>query len=204
MKINIYVNGNKFKVNSGLTIIKALETLNIRLNRYCYNERLGISGNCRSCIVEVKNYNKLVIGCLEKVSDNMEIFTDSSLIKKRKEGILEFLLKNHPLDCPVCDQAGECDLQEGSMVDGNSLSRFYNDNKRKVKIKDFGLLVSSSMSKCISCSRCIRYITDILGNSYLGLLGRSDKVEINNYEELGSSTKLSGNVIDLCPVGLLV
>lgn len=204
MDITILVNNKEVKVREGLTIIKALEEKGIKLSRYCYNERLGISGNCRMCMVEVKGVGKPLLGCVEKVREGIEIFTESALIQKSREGVMEFLLKNHPLDCPVCDQGGECDLQEGSMDVGSEKGRFYKATRREVRDKDFGRLIGTEMKRCISCSRCVRFMEEVTGNEELGLIGRGERIEINSRER-GSiemmGSKVSGNIIDVCPVG---
>lgn len=207
MEINIKVDNKDYKVREGLTIIKALEEEGIRLSRYCYNERLGISGNCRMCMLEVKGVGKPVLGCVEKVREGLEVYTSSALIKKSREGVMELLLKNHPLDCPVCDQGGECDLQDGSMEVGTDRGRIYKESRREVREKDFGRLIKTEMTRCISCSRCVRFMEEITGKEELGLIGRGERIEINSRTR-GSKemmeSKVSGNVIDVCPVGKLV
>lgn len=201
--LEIKVNNEVVRVRRGVTIIKGLEETGVRLSRYCYNERLEISGNCRMCMVEVKGAAKPVLGCVEVVREGMEIYTESALIKKAKEGVMELLLKNHPLDCPVCDQGGECDLQEGSVGFGTEKGRMLGKSRREVREKDFGGIVETEMKRCISCSRCARYMGDITGSEELGLLGRGERIEINKKDILNGKSNIVGNVIDICPVGKL-
>lgn len=195
------IDGVESEAPAGSTLLEFLEGGGDRLSRYCYDKRLGTSGNCRMCLVEVRGASKPIIGCTELVRDGLEVFTASALIEKSKEGIVEFLLKNHPLDCPICDEGGECDLQEGSLTLGASRSRNYEDSRREVRVKYIDELVSGEMQRCILCSRCVRYGLDILGNNNLGLMGRSEKVEVFGSSVKTSDVELEGNVIDLCPVG---
>ena len=188
----------------GSTLLEFLEFDGDRLSRYCYDKRLGTSGNCRMCLVEVRGAAKPVLGCTELVRDGLEFFTASALVEKSKEGILEFLLKNHPLDCPICDEGGECDLQEGSLSLGVLRSRNYEETRREVRVKYIDELVSGEMQRCILCSRCVRYGLDILGNNNLGLMGRGEEVEVSVSSVKSGDLEIEGNVIDLCPVGLKV
>lgn len=202
--VKIKINNVEFDVTKGTNIIKACEESGEKLSRYCYSERLAISGNCRMCLVEVKGAMKPVVGCVEKVREGMEIFTKSAMVKKSREGVMELLLVNHPLDCPVCDQGGECDLQEESMRVGTEAGRTFSKTRREVRDKNFGNLVSAEMKRCISCSRCVRYFEEVTGKESLGLVGRGEMIEISRYKNETIKMKMSGNVIDLCPVGKLI
>lgn len=202
----IRLNGQLVKVTLGLTIIKALESAGVVLMRYCYNERLRISGNCRSCLVEIRGQSKVGLGCVEFVKEGMELFVDSVSVNKRKEGVLEFLLRNHPLDCPVCDQGGECDLQDGSAFVGSGKGRVFEDYRREVVRRGFSVNVVDFMRRCVLCSRCVRYDSRGDVKLSLGVIGRSEISGVSCYSVgfggvLGSA--LVGNVIDLCPVGFL-
>lgn len=199
--VNIWINNVKYKVKSGITIIKACEQVNIKITRFCYSEKLSIAGNCRMCLVEIKNVPKPVVSCVEKVRDGMVIFTNSALAKKSQNSVIESLLLNHPLDCPICDQGGECNLQSVSMLVGSDNSRLYMKNKREIMNKNLGLLVKSEMQRCIQCSRCVRYYNIVTGKNELGMIGRGTNVEISKYIDINVLNNLQGNVIDLCPVG---
>lgn len=199
----VRVNGQLLRVPLGLTVIKALEVVGVVLMRYCYSERLRVSGNCRSCLVEVEGQSKVGLGCVEVVREGMSLFIDSSFVSKRKEGVLEFLLRNHPLDCPVCDQGGECDLQEGSGLVGSGRGRMFEDYRREVVRRGFSSKVVDFMRRCILCSRCARYDSRGDVGLSLGLLGRSEGSSVSCYSAGSRGSSLVGNVIDLCPVGLL-
>jgi NADH-quinone oxidoreductase chain G len=198
-----YVNNIKINnIEKNRNIIDYLENLNIKIPHYCYHQNLSVSGNCRMCLVELKNSPKPLVSCAMSITNKMEIFTESPLVKKARENVLEFLLLNHPLDCPVCDQGGECDLQDQSMVFGISKKRFYT-YKRSVSNKNLGPIVKTVMTRCIHCTRCVRFATEIAGVEDLGVFGRGNSSEIGTYVDKIFSSELSGNVIDICPVGAL-
>lgn len=200
---NIKINNKQIHLNQkGLTIMQASEKANIEIPRFCFHEKLSIAGNCRMCLVEVKNSVKPVASCAMPVMPDMEIFTNTKLVKRAREGILEFLLINHPLDCPICDQGGECDLQDQAMVFGSDRGRFYG-YKRAVEDKDCGPLIKTLMTRCIHCTRCVRFTNEIAGQNFFGVTGRGSKMEIGMYIKQIFESELSGNVIDLCPVGAL-
>ena len=180
----------------------ACESAGVVIPRFCYHERLSIAGNCRMCLVEVEKSPKPVASCAYPVMPGMKIKTDTAMVKKAREGVMEFLLANHPLDCPICDQGGECDLQDQSMAFGSDRSRF-REFKKTVEDKNIGPLVKTVMTRCIACTRCIRFTTELCGVSTLGATGRGVNVEIGTYVDSVLDTELSGNVIDLCPVGAL-
>lgn len=200
--INLVINNIKVQAPVGSTILQACANAGIEIPRFCYHEKLSIAGNCRMCLVEVGKSLKPVASCAMPVSNDMVINTNTVLVKKAREGVLEFLLANHPLDCPICDQGGECDLQDQSMVFGSDRGRFY-EYKRAVEDKNFGPFVKTVMTRCIHCTRCVRFSTEIAGVSVLGTTGRGSHTEIGSYIQKLFSSELSGNVIDLCPVGAL-
>jgi len=198
-----FINNSKINyVPSNRSIIEYCENLNIDIPHYCYHPKLSIAGNCRMCLVEVKGSPKPVISCAMSLLNKMEIYTESPLVKKSREGVLEFLLLNHPLDCPVCDQGGECDLQDQSFVFGVNKKRFYN-YKRVVTDKNIGPIVKTVMTRCIHCTRCVRFSAEIAGTEQLGMYGRGVNSEIGTYVDKIFNSELSGNVIDICPVGAL-
>jgi NADH-quinone oxidoreductase subunit G len=206
----LIINGKEREVPNGLTLIQACDLAGIEIPRFCYHERLSIAGNCRMCLVEVAGMPKPVASCAMSVNDLRPgldgtpptIITDSETVKKAREGVLEFLLINHPLDCPICDQGGECDLQDQTMAYGFDAGRFA-DNKRAVEDKYLGPLIETFMTRCIHCTRCIRFMTEVAGVEELGAIGRGEDMEITTYLEHGMMSELSGNVVDLCPVGAL-
>ncbi|MFT7087045.1 MAG: NADH-quinone oxidoreductase subunit G [Rickettsiales bacterium] len=199
----ITINEKEITVPDGITLIQACEMANVEIPRFCYHERLAIAGNCRMCLVEVSpGPPKPVASCATNVANGMIIKTDSPMVKKAREGVMEFLLANHPLDCPICDQAGECDLQDQSFAYGKGNSDF-REHKRAVKDKNLGPLVATEMTRCIHCTRCVRFITDIAGTAEMGAVGRGETMEITSYLEKNLTSELSGNIIDLCPVGAL-
>ncbi|WP_068082771.1 NADH-quinone oxidoreductase subunit NuoG [Polycladidibacter stylochi] len=207
----IVVDGKEVEVPADYTLLQACEEAGAEVPRFCYHDRLSIAGNCRMCLVEVKGGPpKPTASCAMSVKDMRpgpegqppEVFTKSPMVKKAREGVMEFLLINHPLDCPICDQGGECDLQDQAMAYGVDSSRF-GENKRAVENKYIGPLVKTIMSRCIHCTRCVRFTTEIAGVSELGLIGRGEDAEITTYLEAALSSELQGNVIDLCPVGAL-
>ncbi|KAG1651157.1 NADH-quinone oxidoreductase chain 3 [Nymphon striatum] len=207
----VKVDGNEVEVPDHYTILQACEEAGAEIPRFCYHERLSIAGNCRMCLVEVKGGPpKPTASCAMGVRDLRpgpegqapEIFTNTPMVKKAREGVMEFLLINHPLDCPICDQGGECDLQDQAMAFGVDSSR-YQENKRAVEDKNIGPLVKTIMTRCIHCTRCVRFTTEVAGISELGLIGRGEDAEITTYLEKAMTSELQGNVIDLCPVGAL-
>ncbi|MBT6403217.1 MAG: NADH-quinone oxidoreductase subunit G [Rhodospirillaceae bacterium] len=199
----VTVDGVEIEVPAGVTALQACEMAGVEIPRFCYHERLSVAGNCRMCLVEVSpGPPKPAASCALPVADGMEIKTDTEMVKKARNGVMEFLLINHPLDCPICDQGGECDLQDQAMAYGRDGSRF-EEHKRAVKDKHMGPLVKTIMTRCIHCTRCVRFATEIAGVPELGLLGRGEHAEITTYLEKSLDSELSANVIDLCPVGAL-
>lgn len=200
--LNIKVNGKDYKVEEGLTLIQVCDQLGIQLPRFCYHERLPAVGSCRMCLVEIAGARKLSPACTTSISEGLEIITESPAIAKARKTMLEMLLVNHPLDCPICDQGGECDLQDQSYAYGLSCSSV-NVEKRAVSVKSFSPLIDDHMTRCIHCTRCVRFATEIAGVENLGAIGRGDITEINTYIEHGVYSELSGNLADVCPVGAL-
>ena len=198
----IKVNNINIDVEEGLTVLQACEKAGVEIPRFCYHERLSIAGNCRMCLVEIEKSPKPVASCAMPVADGMNIKTNTPLVEKARKGVMEFLLVNHPLDCPVCDQGGECDLQDQSMFYGVDKSRF-KENKRGVSEKKLGPLIKTQMTRCIHCTRCIRFATEVAGIPELGAIGRGENMEITTYLEKSMESEMSGNVVDLCPVGAL-
>ncbi len=197
------INNLEVEVPVNATIIQACELAGIEIPRFCYHERLSIAGNCRMCLVEVEGGPpKPVASCAMPVSEGMKVHTDTPMVKKAREGVMEFLLANHPLDCPICDQGGECDLQDQAYQYGRDHSEFL-ENKRAVKDKNLGPLIKTTMTRCIHCTRCVRFTTDVAGIPELGAVGRGENMQITTYLEKSMKSELSGNVIDLCPVGAL-
>ncbi|HEX7789493.1 MAG TPA: NADH-quinone oxidoreductase subunit NuoG, partial [Afipia sp.] len=207
----ILVDGKEIDVPAEYTLLQACEAAGAEIPRFCYHERLSIAGNCRMCLIEVKGGPpKPVASCAQNVRDLRpgpkgelpEISTRSPMVKKAREGVMEFLLINHPLDCPICDQGGECDLQDQAMGYGVDTSRFA-ENKRAVEDKYLGALVKTSMTRCIQCTRCVRFSTEVCGVPEMGLTGRGEDVEITTYLESALTSELQGNLVDICPVGAL-
>ena len=197
------VNGVEIEFEPGMTVLQVAERAGEEIPRFCYHERLSIAGNCRMCLVEVKpGPPKPQASCALPAADGQEIFTDTPMVKKAREGVMEFLLINHPLDCPICDQGGECDLQDQSMYYGRDGSR-YAENKRAVEEKNMGPTVKTFMTRCIQCTRCVRFITEVAGVPDIGMISRGESAEITTYLEKNIDSELSGNVNDLCPVGAL-
>src|ERR1700744_4461995 len=207
----IVIDGKEIDVSAEYTLLQACEPAGAEAPRFCFQDRLSIAGNCRMCLVEVKGGPpKPTASCAMAVRDlrpgpNGEppvVLTNSPMVKKARHGVMEFLLINHPLDCPICDQGGECDLQDQAMGYGRDDSR-YAENKRAVEEKFMGPLIKTIMTRCIQCTRCVRFITEVAGQSEIGLISRGEDVEITTYLEAAVTSELSGNVIDLCPAGAL-
>jgi len=197
------VDGVEVEFEPGMNVLQVAELAGKEIPRFCYHERLSIAGNCRMCLVEVKpGPPKPQASCALPAAENMEIFTDTPMVKKARHGVMEFLLINHPLDCPICDQGGECDLQDQAMGYGRDDSR-YADNKRAVEEKFMGPLIKTVMTRCIQCTRCVRFITEVAGVPEIGLISRGEDVEITTYLDKAVTSELSANIIDLCPVGAL-
>jgi NADH-quinone oxidoreductase subunit G len=197
------VNGVETEFENGMTVLQVAELAGEEIPRFCYHQRLSIAGNCRMCLVEVKpGPPKPQASCALPAAEGQEIITNSPMVKKARQGVMEFLLINHPLDCPICDQGGECDLQDQSMGYGRDATR-YAENKRAVEEKYMGPLIKTVMTRCIQCTRCVRFITEVAGISEIGLISRGEDVEITTYLDQAVTSELSANVIDLCPVGAL-
>ena len=190
------------EVADGLTVLQACEQAGIEIPRFCFHDRLSVAGNCRMCLVEMERAPKPIASCAMPVGEGMVITTDSDAVKKMRKSVMELLLINHPLDCPICDQGGECDLQDQALAYGSDTSRF-KENKRAVKDKSFGPLIRAVMTRCIHCTRCIRFSSEIAGVPEMGATGRGENMEVGTYIEKALSSELSGNMIDLCPVGAL-
>src|ERR1700737_1830527 len=174
------IDGIEIEVPAGVTVLQACEMAGVEIPRFCYHERLSIAGNCRMCLVEQKKAPKPIASCAMPAMDNMEIFTDTPMVEKARKGVMEFLLINHPLDCPICDQGGECDLQDQSMGYGRDATR-YTENKRAVEEKYMGPLIKTVMTRCIQCTRCVRFVTEVAGVSEIGLISRGEDVELTTY-----------------------
>lgn len=205
-KFEVFIDDIPVMVEPGTTVLQAAAQVGIEIPRFCYHERLAVAGNCRMCLVEVERSPKPVAACAMPVMKGWRIKTDSEMTKRAREGVMEFLLMNHPLDCPICDQGGECDLQDQAMAFGSDRSRFTDINhsgKRAVEDKDIGPLIKTIMTRCIHCTRCIRFASEVAGVNDLGTTGRGNDMQIGTYVEKFFLSELSGNVIDLCPVGAL-
>ncbi|KRX89909.1 NADH-ubiquinone oxidoreductase 75 kDa subunit, mitochondrial [Trichinella pseudospiralis] len=205
-KVEVFVDDIRVFAEPGMTALQACALAGVEIPRFCYHERLSIAGNCRMCLVEVEKSVKPVASCAMPVFNGMKIKTNSEMTKKAREGVMEFLLVNHPLDCPICDQGGECDLQDQSMAFGSDRSRFTDINftgKRAVENKNLGPLVKTIMTRCIHCTRCVRFANEIAGFEEFGTTGRGNDMQIGSYVDRLFASELSGNVIDLCPVGAL-
>ncbi len=198
----IKINGKEIEFEKGMTVLQACELAGVEIPRFCYHEKLSIAGNCRMCLVELEKSPKPIASCAMPAAEGMTIKTNTTFVEKARKGVMEFLLANHPLDCPVCDQGGECDLQDQSMYYGVDKSRFV-ENKRQVKEKYMGPLIKTQMTRCIHCTRCVRFATEVAGVPEIGAIGRGENMEITTYLEKAMESELSANVIDLCPVGAL-
>src|SRR5579859_4497852 len=196
------INGQAIEVPAGSTVLQACELAGFEIPRFCYHERLSVAGNCRMCLVEQEKAPKPIASCAMPAADNMVIHTDTPMVRKARQGVMEFLLANHPLDCPICDQGGECDLQDQAMGYGFDRGR-YTENKRAVEEKYLGPLIKTFMTRCIQCTRCVRFADEIAGVPEIGLMGRNEGVEICTYVEAAITSELSGNLVDVCPVGAL-
>jgi NADH dehydrogenase (ubiquinone) Fe-S protein 1 len=205
-KVEVFIDNISVLVEPGTTVLQAAAMVGVEIPRFCYHERLAVAGNCRMCLVEVEKSPKPVAACAMPVMKGWHIKTNSEMTRKAREGVMEFLLMNHPLDCPICDQGGECDLQDQAMAFGSDRSRFediYHTGKRAVEDKDIGPLVKTIMTRCIHCTRCIRFASEVAGVDDLGTTGRGNDMQVGTYVEKLFLSELSGNIIDLCPVGAL-
>lgn len=200
--INLIINNRPIQVKPGTTVLQACEAANAEVPRFCYHDRLSVAGNCRMCLVEIEKSPKPVVSCAMPVMEGMRVYTDTPLAKKASETVLEFLLVNHPLDCPICDQGGECDLQDQTLAYGSDRSRFF-EYKRGVEDKECGPIIKTIMTRCIHCTRCVRFTEEISGSNELGTINRGRNTEIGPYINKFIKTELSGNLVDLCPVGAL-
>ena len=200
--LKVTIDGVELEVEDGMTVLQACEQAGAEVPRFCYHERLPIAGNCRMCLVEMERAPKPVASCAQPCMEGMVVTTNSEKVKKMRQSVMEFLLINHPLDCPICDQGGECDLQDQAMNYGGDRGRF-DELKRAVPDKDFGPLVKGIMTRCIHCTRCVRFLSDLAGVPEMGGTGRGEHVEIGTYVEKALTSELSANIIDLCPVGAL-
>ena len=200
--LKLKVNEIDVEVEDGLTVLQACEKAGVEIPRFCYHEKLSIAGNCRMCLVELEKSPKPVASCAMPATEGMNIKTNTEFVEKARKGVMEFLLANHPLDCPVCDQGGECDLQDQSMFYGVDKSR-YRENKRDVPEKNMGPLIKTQMTRCIHCTRCVRFATEVAGVTEIGAIGRGEDMQITTYLEQSMQSELSANVVDLCPVGAL-
>lgn len=204
--VEVFIDDKPVQVPPGTTVLQAAAKVGVEIPRFCYHERLAVAGNCRMCLVEIEKQVKPVAACAMPVMKGWRVKTNSDLTRKAREGVMEFLLVNHPLDCPICDQGGECDLQDQSMAFGSDRSRFVDINysgKRAVEDKDIGPLIKTVMTRCIHCTRCIRFASEVAGIDDLGTTGRGNDMQVGTYVEKMFLSELSGNIIDLCPVGAL-
>ncbi|MDA9094082.1 NADH-quinone oxidoreductase subunit NuoG [Methylophilaceae bacterium] len=200
--IKIKIDGKALEVKPKTSIIEVADKVGIDIPRFCYHKKLSVAANCRMCLVEVKNFAKPLPACATQVMEGMEISTKSKFTKDTQKSVMEFLLINHPLDCPICDQGGECDLQDTAVAYGASKTR-YTEEKRVVFDKNIGPLISTDLTRCIQCTRCVRFLKEVGGMAELGLIGRGEHAEISAYVDKSVESELSGNIIDLCPVGAL-
>src|ERR1700746_3742537 len=201
--VNIVVDGVPVQAHKGETVIRATDRSGIYIPRFCYHEKLSIAANCRMCLVEVEKAPKPLPACATPVAEGMKVFTKSQNAAAAHRATMEFLLINHPLDCPICDQGGECELQDLAMGFGRDISRF-SERKRVVPDENLGPLIATDMTRCIQCTRCVRFTDEIAGTQELGMIGRGEHIAVRTYIESTVNHELSGNVIDLCPVGALV
>jgi NADH-quinone oxidoreductase subunit G len=200
--VKLIVDGTELEVAPGTSVLQACEQAGREIPRFCYHDKLSVAGNCRMCLVEIEKAPKPIASCAYPVGEGMVVHTDTPMVRQARRGVMEFLLINHPLDCPICDQGGECDLQDQSFAYGMDHSR-YRENKRAVTDKYLGPLVKTVMTRCIQCTRCVRFASEIAGVAELGATGRGESMEIGTYVEKALTSELSGNLIDICPVGAL-
>ncbi|MDH5181524.1 MAG: 2Fe-2S iron-sulfur cluster-binding protein, partial [Gammaproteobacteria bacterium] len=200
--VNIEINGITLEVPRGSMLIEAADNAGITIPRFCYHKKLSVAANCRMCLVEVEKAPKPLPACATPVTDGMKVQTRSPMALEAQKSVMEFLLINHPLDCPICDQGGECELQDIAMGFGGDVSRFA-EKKRVVREKNIGPLIATDMTRCIHCTRCVRFGQEIAGIREMGATGRGEHTEIGTYVEITVDSEMSGNVIDLCPVGAL-
>ncbi|QPG77025.1 NADH dehydrogenase (ubiquinone) 78K chain precursor, 5-prime end [Brettanomyces nanus] len=203
-EVTLRIDDTPVTIEAGSSIIQAAEKAGVKIPRYCYHDKLSIAGNCRMCLVEIERSPKMAAACSMPVAPGMHVLTNTDKVKDTREGVTEFLLSNHPLDCPICDQGGECDLQEQTLRHGSDRGRFHEvTGKRAVENKAIGPLVKTSMNRCIHCTRCVRFLNDIAGAPEFGTTGRGNDLQIGTYIERNVNSELSGNIVDLCPVGAL-
>ncbi len=200
--VKLVIDGTEIEVAAGSSVLQACEQAGREIPHFCYHERLSVAGNCRMCLVEIEKAPKPIASCAYPVAEGMVVRTDTQMVRQARRGVMEFLLINHPLDCPICDQGGECDLQDQAYAYGGDHSR-YAENKRAVKDKELGPIVKTVMTRCIQCTRCIRFATEIAGVPELGATARGENMEVGTYVEHALTSELSGNLIDICPVGAL-
>src|SRR6218665_1436160 len=200
--VEIELDGKKVEVTEGCMVMHAARSVGTYIPHFCYHKKLSIAANCRMCLVQVEKAPKPLPACATPVSDGMKVYTHSDMAVKAQEGVMEFLLINHPLDCPICDQGGECQLQDLAVGYGGSASR-YEEDKRVVPNKDLGPLIATDMTRCIHCTRCVRFTEEVAGMQELGMAGRGEHSEIMSFVGMTVNSEISGNVIDLCPVGAL-
>lgn len=200
--INITINGRKLNVLSHSTILQACKANAINIPHFCYHENLSVAGNCRMCLVEVYKSPKPVVSCAIPVNNGIIIYTETPLVRKARESVLEFLLLNHPLDCPICDQGSECDLQDETIIYASDRSRFF-IFKQTIEDKACGPIIKTIITRCIHCTRCVRFCSEVAGTTVIGNFGRGEKSEIGTYINSFIKTELSGNLVDICPVGAL-
>jgi NADH dehydrogenase/NADH:ubiquinone oxidoreductase subunit G len=197
----VIVNQGKIETNLKLNLLELFENLGCAIPRFCYHARLEVAGNCRACLVEIENSPKPQASCAMPLRDGLSVFTESPLVFKAQEGVMEFLLLNHPLDCPICDQGGRCDLQDQAQYFGSDRSRVY-EFRRGVEDKNWGPLIKTVMTRCIHCTRCVRFSGNVAGENNIGTINRSENTEISLFFQMKSSSEIFTNVIDLCPVGM--
>jgi NADH dehydrogenase (ubiquinone) Fe-S protein 1 len=197
----ITINNVLVQLKRNVTVLQACTIVNVEIPRFCFHSKLLIAGNCRICLVEVEKMPKPVASCAIPVTRGIRVFTETPIVRKAREAVIEFLLINHPLDCPICDQGGECDLQEQSFLYGTDKSRVYFKNKRTITDKNWGPLIITVITRCIQCSRCVRFFSEIVGFSFLGIVNRGVFAEIAFFNNKKAQSFFSGNVVDLCPVG---
>eukprot|EP01099_Mayorella_cantabrigiensis_P000740 TRINITY_DN1325_c0_g1_i1.p1 TRINITY_DN1325_c0_g1~~TRINITY_DN1325_c0_g1_i1.p1 ORF type:complete len:221 (-),score=33.87 TRINITY_DN1325_c0_g1_i1:185-847(-) len=200
----VWINKKLVEVpNKGFTALQILQKEGYQIPHFCYHEHLPIAGNCRMCLIELGNAVKPIASCaFVPVAPNTQFYTNTIITRKAREGVLEFLLANHPLDCPICDQGGECDLQDQSLLYGSDRGRFY-ESKRAVEDKNTGPFIKTVMTRCIHCTRCVRFANEVAGFDTIGVVGRGHNMEIGTYVQNFITHEMSGNIIDLCPVGVL-